>query len=455
MNEINRDKILDALKYNYEESIFITDGEGNVVFANRLAAERLNCDLEKIEGKNVRELLGERIYDYSTVLDALEKKETVVGMISENVFSNSVPILDDNGKVTMVVTNNTNVKKNNEWMDIIKAQQESQKLRRELDYIKLQDKKKIIAYSPVMERVLETVEFIAPADSSVVVLGESGTGKDLIAKLIHEKSNRAKSPYLSINCAAMPETLLESELFGYEAGAFTGAKSGGKIGLFEATDGGTMFLDEIGEMSLSLQSKLLRVLENHDIRRIGGVKNIPVDVRVICATNKDLAEMVEQKTFREDLYYRLGVFTIKLPPLSERKEDIIPIAQMYLDELNKKYNTNKVLADVTKETMLGYEWPGNIRELRNVMERIYIISQNNQLIFTPIPTAKYGTEEGEEGFYGNGISGYSTLKEFVAAQEKKYIEAMLETCNGSVSQTANKLGIHRSVLYRKLKKETK
>ena len=241
-------------------------------------------------------------------------------------------------------------------------------------------------------------------------------------------------------------------MFGYEGGAFTGAIKGGKIGLLEAASGGTLFLDEIGEMSLALQSKLLRVLENKEIRRVGGLENIPVDVRVICATNSDLEELIRKKTFREDLYYRLSVFTVKLPPLKERREDIIPIAEMFLQELNNKYGTSKVLADLTVHTMQEYSWPGNIRELRNVVERIYVVSPGNELLFTPIPTAEYGEFDSEGRPQGLQIREFGSLKEFVRYAETEYIRKIMKECGGSVNKTAARLGIHRSVLYRKLHK---
>ena len=451
-------RILEILRDYYEESIFITDEKGIVVFANKVAERRLDAKIEDMLGKNVRELVRNGMYEYSTTEEAIRTGKTAVGRIDDNVFSNSVPVFDSEGKLEYVVTNNMNLKHNQEWANIIESNKaENSRLRRELDYMRLKDQRVVIANSPIMKNVLKMVEAVAPTDSSVVILGQSGTGKDVISQLIHEKSHRSNKSYLSVNCAAMPEALLESELFGYESGAFTGAKSGGKIGLFEATDGGTIFLDEIGEMSLPLQAKLLRVLESHDIRRIGGIENIHVDVRVICATNRDLEKMVAEGTFREDLYYRLSVFTIQLPPLAERKEDILPIAQMFLDQLNHKYGTDKVLADVTKDTMLNYYWPGNIRELRNVVERIYVISQDNKLFFTPVPTAEYGekptdrpTDRAEEH---EPEREFGSLKEYVDFAERQYIDRIMADCGGSVGKTAERLGIHRSVLYRKLHKK--
>ena len=455
---MNEKKILDALHDYFEESIFITDGEGNVLFANRLAAQRLGTTVENLEGRNVNELLAEGLYENSTVLEAIKTKSTVVRSLGGNrdhlTYSNSVPILDEKGNVELVVTNNMSPKRNLEWEEIIsKDRLENTRLRREMEYLRLKDQRLLVSNSPQMKNVLATIDAVAPTDSSVVILGESGTGKDMIAKLVHEKSKRSENSYISVNCAAMPENLLESELFGYESGAFTGAKTGGKIGLFEATSGGTLFLDEIGEMSLALQSKLLRALENKEIRRVGGVENIPIDVRIICATNNNLEKMVKEKKFRDDLYYRLSVFTINLPPLSQRKEDIIPIAEMFLRELNAKYGKSKVLSDVTIETMMNYYWPGNIRELRNVMERIFVVSPGNELIFTPVPTAEYGKLDEKGRPIGLSIREFSGLKEFMDYAEREYITRIMQECDNSVGKTAERLGIHRSVLYRKLHKD--
>ena len=457
---MDNERLLRVLHQYFEESIFITDGEGNVIFANEKAAARLGTTTDKLEGRNVRELMKDGLYSSSTVLEAIRTKKPVTGSLGGNAkhvtFSNSVPVLDREGNVELVVTNNMSQQQNLEWERIFNEdRKENTRLKRERDFMRLKDQRMLVANSPLMKNVLSTIDAVAPTESSVVILGESGTGKDMIAQLIHEKSNRMENSYIGVNCAAMPENLLESELFGYESGAFTGAQPGGKIGLFEATTGGTLFLDEIGEMSLALQSKLLRVLENREIRRVGGVENIPVDVRIICATNKDLEELVKEKKFREDLYYRLSVFTIKLPPLCERKEDIIPIAELFLRELNAKYGENKVLSDITVQTMLDYYWPGNIRELRNVIERIFVVSPGNELIFTPIPTAEYGEIDDEGRPRGLVLKEFSGLKEFMNYAEDEYIKKIMKECDGSVGKTAEKLGIHRSVLYRKLHKNDK
>ena len=325
-------------------------------------------------------------------------------------------------------------------------------LRRELDYLRLQDQRVIVAHSPVMKNILSMIDAIAPTDSSVVLLGASGTGKDMMARLIHDKSKRARESYISINCAAIPDNLLESELFGYEPGSFSGALHKTKIGLFEAATGGTLFLDEIGEMSMSLQAKLLRVLENHEIRRVGGVKNIHVDVRVICATNSALDDLVEQKKFRKDLYYRLSVFTITLPLLKDRKEDIILIAENFVSELNKKYNKKKTLSKDMVQALLEYDWPGNIRELRNVIERNYIITPEEDGVQCDLIQPVSPKEE----MYTIGeIDQITSLKEYMEKMESGVIEEFLKKYDGNVQKTAERLGIHRSVLYKKIKHKNK
>lgn len=456
MAAIDNDKLIEALRDYYRESIFVTDGSGNVVFANEVASQRVGLPLDELIGRNVQDMVSEGVYSYSTVMESIRTKREVAAEINSSddlhTFSNSVPVMDDTGKVDLVVTNNMSIEHSKEWEEIIgREKQKTDMLKRELDYLRLRDKRVIIANSKEMKEILNSVNTIASSDANIVILGESGTGKDMIAQIIHEQSWRSNESFISVNCAAMPENLLESELFGYEGGAFTGALSKGKIGLFEAASGGTLFLDEIGEMSPALQSKLLRVIENHEIRRVGGVENIPVDVRIICATNSNLEEMIQAKTFREDLYYRLAVFTLKLPRLSERPDDIIPIAELFLRELNEKYNTHKHFSDITIETMRNYSWPGNIRELRNVVERIFVVSRGDELVFTPVPTASYGqyfSEMPNPLMVNDGM----TLREFTDSVESQYITKVLDECGGVVTEAAKRLGVHRSVIYRKLNK---
>lgn len=460
--EFTAQEILDALRIHYQESIFVTDGEGKVIFVNELGAKRLKSTVPELWGKNVQDLVKSGMYERSTVMEAIQKRKEVIATlwspgVSDSSASQSVPVFDAAGDVVMVVTNNMSEAKSAEWEKYMSAEREKNlHLMRELDYLRVQNQSDVIANSPAMKAVIANINAVASTDTTVVIYGESGTGKDIMARLIHDRSQRAENSFISINCAAIPDSLLESELFGYEKGSFTGALSKGKIGLFEAAKGGTVFLDEIGEMPMALQSKLLRALENREIRRVGGVANIPIDIRIICATNENLREMMREGKFREDLFYRLNVFPITLPRLRDRPDDIIPLAESFLRGLNEKYNTRKVFADVTLKTMLEHPWPGNIRELRNVVERIYVISPGNELIFTPVPTANYSPETMATYVCetpNTPLPHYDSLKQFSDEFEKRYINQVLGECGGHIQKAADKLGIHRSVLWRKLHKK--
>jgi DNA-binding NtrC family response regulator len=244
----------------------------------------------------------------------------------------------------------------------------------------------IIGKDPKMMDVMELIQKVARSDTTTILLyGESGTGKDLVAKVIHYESSRAEKPFMDVNCTALPETLIESELFGFEKGAFTDAKHM-KKGLFELSDGGSIFLDEIGDMKLSTQAKLLKVIENKTFKRIGGVKDITVDLRIIASTNKNIVEEVKNGNFREDLYYRLKVIPIELPPLRERSEDIPILAKFFIDEFNREFKKNvKGIAKETEKAFMDYHWPGNIRELKNVIERAMILENEEFVLPEHLP----------------------------------------------------------------------
>ena len=273
---------------------------------------------------------------------------------------------------------------------VIRKALETSDLRREVAGLRSEHKKfgppNIIGKSRHMNNVLEMMQKVAKSEASTVLIqGESGTGKELVAKWIHYASSRAEKPFVAINCAAVPATLLESELFGHEKGSFTDAKVT-KKGLFELADGGTVFLDEIGDMDVGMQAKLLRFLEDRNFRRIGGTKGISVDVRIISATNKDLLKAIEEKSFRNDLYYRLQVIPIYLPPLRERREDIILLAQHFIDVFNREFNKNvKGISSMAEKLLAEYGWPGNVRELKNVVERAIILGNEDTLLLEHLP----------------------------------------------------------------------
>ena len=326
----------------------------------------------------------------------------------------------------------------------LKKALENQKVLTENKYLKeqLEEKYKdlkIIGESKAIREVLSTVARVAKADSTVLIRGESGTGKELVARAVHSLSQRASQKFISLSCAAIPESLLESELFGYEKGAFTGATRR-KEGRFELADSGTLFLDEIGDLSLETQVKLLRVIETQEFERLGGKETIKVNVRIISATNQDLERKIKEKSFREDLYYRLNVVSIFIPPLRERKEDILPLVEHFIQKYNQK--TGKKIQGITREAkdiLFSYPWPGNIRELENVIERAIVLSRGEAI---DKPDLAYLCFLKAEQF----PSDFS-LREL----EKNQILKVLEKTNGNLSQAAELLGIHRNTLRLKMK----
>lgn len=329
-------------------------------------------------------------------------------------------------------------------------------MKEELDYYKEEYKKQnalesgfdsIIGDSPKMQELKKRALKIAKRDFPVLITGETGTGKELFAKALHQESDRRDKPIICINCAAIPAELLESELFGYEAGAFTGAKKGGKLGKFQLAEGGTVFLDEIGDMALPLQAKLLRVLQEKTIEKVGGGQPIPIDIRIISATRQNLEEMIEKGTFREDLYYRLNVIRLEVCPLRERKEDIIPLANDTLAKLNRQYKTETIFSDAVKGHLQRYSWPGNVRELVNTITSAYASSDlmiidemdlPNKLIVrpdrhTPVENAK-------------------SLAEIMADYEALVIKDALRRHNNVCRLAAEELGVDRSLFYKKMRK---
>ncbi len=310
---------------------------------------------------------------------------------------------------------------------------------------------KIIAESKKMKDVIGMAKRVAASEKTTVLLqGESGTGKELLAKAIHYHSPRAEKPIIEINCAAIPENLLESELFGYEAGAFTDAKKR-KIGIFERGDEGTMFFDEIGDMSLNLQAKLLRVLEEGTFTRLGGTQQIKVNIRVIAATNTDLAKATERGDFRSDLFYRLNVVPISIPPLRERKEDILPLALLFIQEFNQELRRSfKGIFQEAAQAMLSYPWPGNVRELKNIIERILSLYSEEEIRFTHLPPEVRNYRETPQNTVLEKMlpqDSFLTLEEL----EKRYIEKVLASTGQNKSRAAKILGIHPTSLFRKLK----
>ncbi len=323
---------------------------------------------------------------------------------------------------------------------------EFEQLKREVAFLRrqvhrLEPPHLLIGQSPAIERVRHLIAKVAPTRSTVLIIGESGTGKELVARSIHQQSQSSKAPFVAINCSGIPDTLLESELFGYQKGAFTGANRD-KEGFFELAGEGTLFLDEIGELPLALQSKLLRALETREVYRVGGTQSYQFKARVVAATNKNLKTLVEQELFREDLYYRIAVFEIHMPPLRERPEDIPLLADHFLKHLNREMKRNIQGIDTEAlHLMMHYPWPGNVRELRNVLERAMILTEGPFITTQSLP---------EEFQQQPAVPAGENLREVMRAFERAHILRVLNACAGNKEEAARRLGINPSTLYRKL-----
>ncbi|MDF2522693.1 MAG: two-component system response regulator [Clostridiales bacterium] len=325
-------------------------------------------------------------------------------------------------------------------------------LSKEVEFLKTQIfegmDKKIIGNSRGMVEVFEIIQKVADTSATVLITGESGTGKELVAGAIHNFSTRKERPYIKVNCGAIPENLLESELFGYEKGAFTGAQNR-KVGRFDRAQGGTLFLDEIGELSLSLQVKILRVLQEREFERVGGTEVIKADVRIIAATNRDLGKMVEEGNFREDLLYRLKVIPIRIPPLRERKEDINSLVDYFIEKYSREMNKGTIRIDEdVLEILKSYDYPGNIRELENIIERLVILSADGQITTTILP------KEVIKGAYSNRKEPFILPEEGVSLEEveESFVRQALERSKGNQTQAAKLLGISRHALIYRMDK---
>ncbi|MDD5475671.1 MAG: sigma-54 dependent transcriptional regulator [Syntrophales bacterium] len=313
-------------------------------------------------------------------------------------------------------------------------------------------RREIIGTSAPMRKLYETIRTVAPTTATVLVKGETGTGKELVARAIHDGSPRRDNPFIKINCAAIPENLLESELFGYEKGAFTGATHK-KIGRFEKAHGGTIFLDEIGDLPRDMQAKLLRVIQDQEFERVGGLRTVKVDVRIVAASNRDLRKDVSDGTFREDLYYRINVVPMELPPLRERKDDISPLVSFFLGKFNRKLGRS--VESIDREVIdcfAKYQWPGNIRELENLLERLVLLVQGDRIRLEDLPDEILLCREADNGKkpVGESWNFKEILREKTESMEREMIENILRACEGNVTRAARRLGLSRKALQLKM-----
>jgi len=437
--------ILDSIN----DAIFIDDENGNTMWINKACEDLYKIRRKDVIGKNITYLESEGIFTPSVARLVLEQNKEV-NIVHKNkdgkrILSTGTPIFDKNNHLKKVISTSRDI------TELVNLKNRLEDMESNLFELKNRDKSfygDIIANSPAMINVLQLVERLADLDSTILISGESGSGKGIIARLLHETGSRSSHPYVKINCGAIPENLLESELFGYESGAFTGSRKDGKKGLFEVANNGTIFLDEISELPLNLQVKILQVIQEKEIQRVGGVVNIPVDVRIISATNRDLKTRVQEGKFREDLFYRLNVVPIQIPPLRERPEDIIPLIKHFLQKNNQKFNETKTIGANTMVAMLKYPWPGNVRELENIIERLVITTKGNTIMPENLPS--YISESirspGEID-----IPHVTDLKKALNEAEK-HILANAASRHMTTRQIAQALGVSQPTIVRKLKK---
>ena len=423
-------------------ALYYADGEAYTLGVNRAYEKLTEISQRQVYGKNLRELEN-KFFKPSVSLQVLKEKRVVtipqqLLTLEKKLVVTGNPIFNEKGEIILVVT-------------VVKpfSLLLEESVGNKKDDVKTVNRLgNMVVKSPLMMQVVNRAVRIAGVDANVLITGESGTGKELIARTIHELSARKNAPFISVNAASLPETLFEAELFGYIAGAFTGASARGSKGLVKAAEGGTLFLDEISEVPLSVQAKLLRLLENKEYIPVGSSRVERADVRLIAACNKNLAEQVRKGRFREDLFYRLNVLNIYIPPLRDRIEDIEALSCHFLNELNCRLGTRKYITESAVQILKQNCWTGNVRELKNLLARLVLLYDDNvispELIERELSAVSGEVERG-------GVSEYRTLEGAVARFEKDLIQETIKKC-GSIEKGAQMLGIHRTTLLRKMRK---
>lgn len=445
---------LDTVLDSSYDGIYITDGNAITMRVNKAYERITGIKPETILGKSINVLVEQGIISQACTMLVLEKKE--VTTIQQTLSSGKVilvtgtPIFDENGDIEMVVNNVRDITELLQLREALKEKEKAVDLyNSELERLRkrISHKSEMPSRNMEMRKLMESAMRAAKHDTTILITGETGVGKEVMASFIHKNSDRKKKKLVKVNCSAIPENLIESELFGYEKGAFTGANVNGKIGLFEEANEGTLFLDEIGELPINLQSKLLRVLQEHEIQRVGGVEPIKIDVRIIAATNRDLQGMADQGLFRKDLFYRLNIIPINIPALRDRKEDLVPLINDFLDKLNVLHGEEKKISKDAYACLERYDWPGNVREVSNVIERIFVMTEGDWIKESDLPLELTSFKVGLEQEYSIDLGGI-LLKEAVAALEMDLIGKSFEKY-GNVRDAAKALGIDASTFVRK------
>jgi PAS domain S-box-containing protein len=421
----------DIIMDNLYIGIYFTDEKGKTLYVNKTFEEMSLIKAKELVGKTLEELVKQKYFTAAATLLVIKTKKpaavTYITKTNKKLLARGKPFFDQNGNFKYVISTVYDLSEVHYMGDIDYDSQYNDK------------NNQIIAFSPQMVNIVDFALRVANVDFTVLITGESGVGKEIIARLIHDASPRKNYPFVKVNCAAIPENLMETELFGYEGGAFTGSHPKGKKGFFEAAQKGTLFLDEIGELPLNVQAKLLQVLQDKQFTRVGSTQLINVDVRIIAATNRNLKEMIDKKQFREDLYYRLNVIPIFIPPLRERRDDIEPLINYIVARVNTKYNFNKQLGPDLIDLFKSLSWKGNIRELENVIEKLIITTPQNL-----IAKSDYLIENIQQP----NINPKLMLKNY----EKELLISLLPSCKNT-RELAKKYGVSQATIIRKLKQQ--
>lgn len=448
-------KTLETIIETSFDGIYVTDGKANTILVNKSYERITGLKREELIGRNMSELIDDGTISGVTSFWVLQNKKSKTVYQSfksgKNALVTSTPFFDEEGDIKLIVTNVRDITELKELQEKENQRKdENIKYKGIIEELKLQlaNDEYIIAEDENMLNLLLLAKRVARVDTTILIVGESGSGKELFAKYIYNNSPRKNKPFIKINCGAIPENLIESEFFGYVEGSFTGAVKGGKMGIFEAANNGTLLLDEVGELPLNMQVKLLRVLQDGKFERVGSNDTITVDVRIIASTNKNLEEMVEKGLFREDLYYRLNVVQLKVIPLRERKSSVIPLVEYFLKIYNEKYNMEKTLTKEVIKYLYEYSWPGNVRELRNLVEMLVVTSVTDNICQQILPANLMKEVDGKNTDEKENITKLSDALEKI---ERDMIFKAYEKY-GNVRDAAKELGIDASTFVRKRKK---
>jgi PAS domain S-box-containing protein len=446
---------LDAIINSMSDGLWVCDGDANVLRINPASARLNDLKPEQVIGRNMRDLVEEGVFNRSATLEVLRTGRPIhmlQARLGKELVLTGTPVLDEAGRLIRVVVNERDVTEIESLQrDLEEQEAMKDRLRGELaeQQIASVEAQRVIARSPLMLRALEQAVKVAGADSTVLILGESGVGKGLFADLIHKYSARAQKPLVKVNCGAIPESLVEAELFGYEKGAFTGAQAKGKAGYFEAAGGGTLFLDEVAELPLSSQVKLLRFLEDHRITRVGATESREIDVRIFAATHRNLQEMVDQGAFRLDLFYRLHVIPLPVPPLRERRECLLPLLRHYVDLYAARLGTRRRLSRAATDVLMAYSWPGNVREMMNLCERLVVMSDAEVIDLADLPPGLAPSDR--VPLTAGAFDDETPLEEALLRTERALLLRARQR-HGSQQAMASALGVNQSTIARKLKR---